>query len=268
MLKTSGPQSNAEQTPPAGRCLVTTSWDDGHSADGRLADLLASLGVPATFYVSREGKNRQVSDAFLRDIASTFEVGAHSLTHPALTQVGDEQLTHEVAGSRAYIEAITGSECTMFCYPSSDVDERVALAVRNAGFEGARTNRSLCDGRVDDPFMLHTTIQVCTHTPSLIRVYSPARYPNSLTLKLDSVPVDAQNRYDWAALARLAFDTIHATGGVWHLWGHSWEVDACGLWEALEDVLRYVTAHADVALCTNGQLVRYAMSYVGHDRVL
>lgn len=237
-------------------CFVTTSWDDGYNSDIRLAKLLAKHATPATFYIPASGKYRRLSDAQVRNLAGTFEIGAHSLTHANLTRASDAELHREVGGSKAYIEDLIGQECHLFCYPSGDVDYRVASAVRLAGFAGARTTRSLCDGRIRDPYMMHTTIQACTHTAALARVYSPASYESSLDIDLNKVPVDDFGRYDWAVLAKLSFDIVYAKRGTWHLWGHSWELDSSELWQALEDVLRYIHSFQGVRFCSNAELLQ------------
>ena len=38
--------------------IVTTSWDDGHSTDLRVAELLAAHGLKGTFYVAFNHPNR------------------------------------------------------------------------------------------------------------------------------------------------------------------------------------------------------------------
>lgn len=71
--------------------------------------------------------------------AAGMEVGAHSQTHPRMTQCSDEQLMDELAGSKNDLEALIGAPVTQFCYPYGDVDARVAEATRKAGFAAATT---------------------------------------------------------------------------------------------------------------------------------
>ena len=70
-----------------------------------------------------------------------MEVGAHSRTHPRLTGCSDAELKNEIAGSKADLETLTGSAITQFCYPYGDLNERVANAVKNAGFDAATTTQ-------------------------------------------------------------------------------------------------------------------------------
>jgi len=50
------------------------------------------------------------------------------------------------------------------------------------------------------------------------------------------------------------FDKVMEDGGIFHLWGHSWEVDGHGDWEKLEDVLRYISRKKGVRYVVNGEL--------------
>jgi peptidoglycan/xylan/chitin deacetylase (PgdA/CDA1 family) len=47
--------------------------------------------------------------------AAGMEVGAHSRTHPRLSSCTDAELQNEVAGSKADLEALTGSAVSQFC---------------------------------------------------------------------------------------------------------------------------------------------------------
>jgi peptidoglycan/xylan/chitin deacetylase (PgdA/CDA1 family) len=66
-----------------------------------------------------------------------WEIDAHTLTHPDLTQVDDARLHDEVAGSRTAIRKEFHVPVNFFCYPSGRYDARVIAAVQAAGFFGA-----------------------------------------------------------------------------------------------------------------------------------
>src|SRR3954447_11970455 len=65
-----------------------------------------------------------------------FEVGAHTLTHPHLTELDDEALRDELSDSRARVRARLGS-CETFAYPFGHWSPRVAAAVADCGFRFA-----------------------------------------------------------------------------------------------------------------------------------
>ncbi len=79
------------------------------------------------------------------------EVGSHSLSHAILTLVDDQQLEREVGGSKSLLEGRMGVPCESFCYPNGDCDDRVAEAVRRAGYLRAVTTAWGPNGPHADP---------------------------------------------------------------------------------------------------------------------
>jgi peptidoglycan/xylan/chitin deacetylase (PgdA/CDA1 family) len=67
-----------------------------------------------------------------------WEIGAHTHTHPHLTQVDDATLADELRRSREICEARMGA-CESLAYPYGDHDERVMAAARDAGYSYAAT---------------------------------------------------------------------------------------------------------------------------------
>ena len=58
---------------------------------------------------------------------------------------------------------------------------------------------------------------------------------------------------DLKQLCVLMMNSAASDGGVFHLWGHSWEVEEMGLWRQLEEVLETASAMQFEAR-TNSQL--------------
>jgi peptidoglycan/xylan/chitin deacetylase (PgdA/CDA1 family) len=84
-----------------------------------------------------------------------IEIGAHTLSHPRLTRLSDDELQREIIGSKRRIEDEIGQRVTSFCYPNgapADYDDRVADAVRSAGFNCAVVAHF--DGQRGDRFRL------------------------------------------------------------------------------------------------------------------
>ena len=67
------------------------------------------------------------------------EIGSHTVTHPILPNVDDEQLRYELVSSRTRLESELGTPVTLFCYPNGSYDDRVETAVRDAGYKLAVT---------------------------------------------------------------------------------------------------------------------------------
>src|SRR6185437_4248459 len=68
-----------------------------------------------------------------------IEFGSHTLSHPYLPDVSDEQLRREVRDSKHRLEDALGAEVTSFAYPYGGVDRRVRSAVAEAGYKLAFT---------------------------------------------------------------------------------------------------------------------------------
>ena len=62
------------------------------------------------------------------------EIASHTLTHPILTLLDDEQLRRELQESRSRLEAVLGHEVRSFCYPNGNYDERVLKEAACAGY--------------------------------------------------------------------------------------------------------------------------------------
>jgi len=75
-------------------------------------------------------------------IAGGVAMGAHTMSHPVLTRVSPAQARAEIAGSKACIEAVTGSPVTTFAYPNgllTDFNAEIQTALTETGIEAAFT---------------------------------------------------------------------------------------------------------------------------------
>jgi peptidoglycan/xylan/chitin deacetylase (PgdA/CDA1 family) len=64
-----------------------------------------------------------------------MELGSHTMSHPDLRKVGDDDLASELEGSKAAIEKITGRPCRTLAYPYGLYDDRVIAATAAAGYD-------------------------------------------------------------------------------------------------------------------------------------
>ena len=76
--------------------------------------------------------NTEQKKAFI-DIG--WEIGAHTLTHPHLTQLSDEDILYELGKSRDNIEQELHTKVVSFAYPFGTYDGRVKQLVKQSGFE-------------------------------------------------------------------------------------------------------------------------------------
>jgi peptidoglycan/xylan/chitin deacetylase (PgdA/CDA1 family) len=63
------------------------------------------------------------------------EIACHTVTHPILPQLDDDNLRSELTHSARCLEAWIGEQPVGFCYPNGDFDGRVERAVVEAGYQ-------------------------------------------------------------------------------------------------------------------------------------
>lgn len=113
-----------------------------------LAGIAAQVGVVGT---TRESC-RTVTPAELARLAasSLVEIGAHTVTHPALAGVDAQQQFEEIRESRRILEDALERPVRSFSYPYGDYSQTSVDAVRRAGFARAVTCDELAVWRGTD----------------------------------------------------------------------------------------------------------------------
>jgi peptidoglycan-N-acetylglucosamine deacetylase len=235
--------------------IVTTSWDDGDPRDLRIAELLRCRGLPGTFYIPMSGylNNPTLIGSDLRALSSEgFEIGAHSMSHNSLTRSRGEQLGREVRTCKQMLEQSVGEEVSMFCYPNGRYNPRVVQEVRCAGYKGARTTCMLSTSTDFRPFEMPTTLQAFPH-PRTGYLRDLGRAKNIPGLWKFTTEL---SRFEsWLDLGKRLFSQVLEHGGIWHLYGHSWEIDDLALWGELREMLDHVSHRKGVTYVTNRQLL-------------
>ena len=225
------------------RVIVTTSWDDGHSLiDGKLSALLNDYRIKATFYIAKESMRTPEDISNLKILDKNFEIGAHTLLHPDLTKVSLNEAREEIVGSKKWLEQLLDHEINLFAYPYGRHNKELADLIRTSGFIGSRT-LNFDTSPPKNPFMIGIGCAASNEGP-LLRL--KAALKSKLCLK---------SLVDWETNAKLLFDRILEKGGVWHLWGHSWQVTINDEWDKLEEVFKHVSDNPNVSYVANGQII-------------
>ena len=146
--------------------LFTTSWDDGHPLDLRLAELLNRHGFRGTFYVpSRNREGRPVLPvSSLRQLDALGEVGSHTLDHCYLTTVNNATARRQIHDGRTTLENALGHSVSGFCYPGGRFRPEHRAMVKTAGFKYARTTKNCMLDVGVDCFERPTTLQFYPHS--------------------------------------------------------------------------------------------------------
>lgn len=70
-----------------------------------------------------------------------MQIGAHTISHPILARLGDEDARSEIKGSKDYLEQLLQEQVGLFAYPNGkpvdDYNSRTIDLVRDAGFSCA-----------------------------------------------------------------------------------------------------------------------------------
>jgi peptidoglycan/xylan/chitin deacetylase (PgdA/CDA1 family) len=139
--------------PPPG--LTALSFDDGVQDNHAVVlPLLREYGIPATVYVTTgligstypwmDGAIPMMNEDEIRELAEAgVEIGAHTVSHPNLTQLGQSECLREMTESRRELERITSSTVETFAYPFCRYGDAAVAAAGEAGFLAAVT----CAGR-------------------------------------------------------------------------------------------------------------------------
>jgi len=245
------------------KVVVTTSWDDGDRADLKLADLLHVHGVTGTLYVPIEPfqGHPSLTRSELRMLSDAgFEIGAHGVDHEHMPSLSREQTLTVVRECKNRLEWMVGQPVRMFCYPGGHYTPTTVRCLADTGYYGARTTRMLATRSSFGRFEMPTTVQAYPHSgftylKNTLKARRPARLLNYVK----------GGTHGWVELGKRTFDRVLRDGGVWHLYGHSWEIEAHGLWDGLAELMDYVGGREGVAYLTNGQAL--AMLQPGIDAI-
>lgn len=241
-----------------GKIIFTTSWDDGHKLDIKLAGLLDKYGVKGTFYISRDYfSGDRLSDEEILTISKSHEIGAHTVNHPNLTKIPASQAEKEIKESKDWLEAVIGKPIKMFCYPFGDYNEQVVELVKKAGFTGARITKKF-KTEEPNPYKMGVTAQVY---PFPFRKLNSRKYYwryllQPLQQNLDGIKelnIPLTSLRGWNSFIKAVFDAIQRKNGIFHLWGHSWEIEKYGMWEDLEDILQFITDKKEAVYLSNSE---------------
>ena len=160
---------------------VRASFDDGFRSAAAVFPELQRLGVPIELFVStgyaRNGAPFRIPELAPDDPAQLatmtwdelrghadrgVEIGSHTVSHPHLSTLSDDEVRRELCDSKEEIEAELGLPCPDFAYPYGEHDQRVRGAVRAAGYEQAY---ALQDAPRNDRFALRRLDLYRRHTP-------------------------------------------------------------------------------------------------------
>lgn len=226
------------------RKALTFSYDDGVTQDIRFIELLNKYNLKCTFnlnsgllgkkgilpYQNQKIAHYKVHKEDVKYIYSGHEIAAHTLTHPNLTQIADEnEIIRQVEQDRMTLSELAGYEVCGMAYPCGGVnnDARVANIIKeHTGIRYARTITSTGNFALQD---------------NLYR-FNPSAYH----LDFDKL----------MELGEKFIDLHPETPQIFYIWGHSYEMDfEADNWAKLEAFFKLISHQDDIFYGTNKEVL-------------
>ncbi|MDY3026029.1 MAG: polysaccharide deacetylase family protein [Candidatus Faecivicinus sp.] len=220
---------------------ITFSYDDGVTQDRRLISLLNRYGMKATFNLNSElfskqgslpvrGETVDHSCVSADEVCALYrghEIAVHTLTHPNLTQLGEDEIVRQVEEDRKNLSRLAGYPVVGMAYPCGGInnDDRVA------GILQSRTrilySRTITSTNRFDP------------QENLLR-FNPTIHHLS------------ENRFE---LAEQFLSMNAESPQLFYIWGHSYELDAHDGWGEFERLLKMLAFRDEIIYDTNRALL-------------
>ena len=228
---------------------VTFSFDDGVQQDRRLIEIFDRYSLRATFNInsglfdkrtSHEAtlfgiqtlfNNHRIPKDEIREVYKNHEVAAHSLTHPILTMLPDEEVIMQMREDAANLEQMTERRVNGFAYPGGYCEyynDRVKELIKDHTELGyGRTAKSCYSfDPPKDMMLFHPTV---SHRELEVRE----------KLADDFIALEAE------------------TPQIFYIWGHSYEMINETIWEGFERFCEKLAGRDDIYYGTNYEVFKY-----------
>lgn len=223
---------------------ITFSFDDGVTQDFRLVHLFNKYGLKCTFNLNSEllGKrgilprpdgqrlsHYKIYPEEIKWLYEGHEVAAHTLTHPRLTELDDQEVIRQVEQDRVNLSEMVGYDVVGLAYPcgGKNNDDRVAELIKNnTGIKYARTITNT------DSFDFPENIYRIDTNSSLICQYNRS-----------------------FEMAKRFIETETDKPQILYFWGHSYELDLMSdSIIKLEELFEYISGRDDIFYGTNKEI--------------
>ena len=106
--------------------------------DMRINQMFSEIGVSIPTKPAEGFRPVRLSDMRKMIDTNLVEIASHSVSHPILTSLTEDELEAEVTSSKQELEVFCGQEISSFCYPNGlrgDFDTRTRKALIKAGYK-------------------------------------------------------------------------------------------------------------------------------------
>jgi len=229
---------------------LTFSFDDGITQDARIMEILNKYGLTATFNINTGlfglDSSASVSNAVGVQVSHVrlteqqvgdgyydgFEVAGHTVTHPALSNISDEEVIRQVQTDLDNIERITGQKAIGLAYPGgtqSVSEQNVKTIMETTSACYARTTTSTGEFTLPERFLWwHPTSHISSES--------------SIETIMGYVQTVHETELEYGGQDMLIY-----------IWGHGYEFDQYNTWDEFEELCAYIASCDDIICVTNGE---------------
>lgn len=204
--------------------LIALSFDDGETQDERLAELLRRFRLKAAFglccgFLGKSGPLSDPRHSYYRKIPAErvkgvyrgFELCSHGFTHKSFSSCDETELSEEIGGDIRWMEALTGVRPRGAIYPGGEYAADTPARLSSLGIRYARTTRPTYGFGLPENFLLwHPTCHF---------------YDERVEELIEKFAEEKEERVS-----------------LFHLYGHSYELDYGKGWQYIEALFRRLTA--------------------------
>ena len=238
---------NQKRFPNGKTKVFNVTYDDGVLQDVRFVALLNKYNLKGTFNLNSglmesefewTHESGRVIKRLSKDKAVPLyqghEIACHTLTHPYMHDLSEQEILHELQEDKANLEKLFGREVKGFAVPFDYYSERIENCVRQCGFSYARISQeSRSFAPQTDYFNWKATV---FHTD-----------PELEQLTRQFIESDEE----------LA---------IFQIVGHSYDLDVEELWDRIENVFRMIASHDDILPMTTIEIVELLRSLSGDNQ--
>ena len=214
------------------------TYDDGVTQDVRFVELLNKYGLKGTFNLNSElMKNgsewthetglviKRLSPDAVVDLYKGHEVASHTLTHPYMSDLSEEELMYQMGQDKKNLEQLFGRKVLGFAVPFDYYSELIAECAQKCGFEYARMSEERYSFTPPEDYFFWAAgiFHVMPGFPKFVEDFFESE--------------------EELALCQIV--------------GHSYDLDIENMWELMETILKRIAEDKDIISMTNLELVKY-----------
>ena len=232
--------------PEGKKKAVTLSFDDGVIQDIPLVALLNNYGMKGTFNIScgkfeqcqtieADGmvfEHKVISREQAAGLYSGHEIGNHTWSHIALGNMPSNVQMYEISNNQHMLETLVHSMIRGLAYPYGSYNKDTFEILRLSGCIYGRT--TVDTKKFDLPgdfYQWHPTCHFAA--PELLNL----------------ADIFLKEERPW-----------YMPWQVFHIWGHSYELDCLNLWGQFETFIQLISRRKEIWYISNGELAAYVQA--------